>query len=132
MKILLWGREDLLSSSVELFLSAQKDWKVIVIPQEKNLSCLIKVVDEELPDVVIIQLETSPGDSRVPMKILQGHSGIRVIAVNPNNNLMEVYSLQDFWITTASDLISVIEADLGTFARQSEEKGGGARIDQKK
>jgi DNA-binding NarL/FixJ family response regulator len=108
--IVLWGREDLLSSSVELFLTAQKGWKVINISNEENFDALLLAVDKEHPDVVILQQGDRAGNSNLPIKLLQDHPGLKVITVSLNDNLMEVYSKQNILVKSASDLISVVEA----------------------
>ena len=108
--IVLWGREDLLSSSVELFLTAQKGWRVVSISNEEKFEALILAVDKVHPDVVIIQQGDSSSNSYPLMKLIQGHPGLRVITVSLKDNLMEVYSKQDILVRSASDLISVVEA----------------------
>jgi len=107
--IVLWGREDLLSSSVELFLTSQKGWKVISISNEENFEALILAVDKVQPDVVIIQQGDHSSNSYPLMKLIQNHPGLRVITVSLKNNLMEVYSKQDVLVKSASDLISMVE-----------------------
>jgi len=108
--IVLWGREDLLSSSVELFLTAQKGWRVVSISNEENFEALILAVGKVHPDVVIIQQGDRSSNSYPLMKLIQDHPGLRVITVNLNDNLMEVYSKQNILVKSASDLISVVEA----------------------
>lgn len=108
--IVLWGREDLLSSSVELFLTAQKGWRVVSISDEENFEALILAVSKVHPDVVIIQQGSRSSNSYPLMKLIQDHPGLRVITVSLNNNLMEVYSKQDILVKSASDLITVVEA----------------------
>lgn len=109
--IVLWGREDLLSTSVELLLTAQKGWKVINISIEETLDALIKAMDEVKPDVVIIPQWDHANSLNLPTILLQDHPGLKVITVSANNNSMEVYSKQDIFISSAFDLISAVEAD---------------------
>ena len=109
--IVLWGREDLLSSSVELFLTNEKCWNVVSISNQESLDELIRTVDKLTPDVVIIQQGDLYSNLNLPAKLLQDHPGLRVIVINPHDNLMEVYSKQNFMATSASDLLSVVEAD---------------------
>ncbi len=109
-KIVLWGREDLLSSSVELFLTAQKGWCVVSISNEENFEALILAVNKVHPDVVIIQQGDRSSNSYPLMKLIQDHPGLRVITVSLEDNLMEVYSKQNILVKSASDLISVVEA----------------------
>ena len=107
--IVLWGREDLLSSSVELFLTDQKGWKVVNISDEENFDVLIQAVEKVNPDVVIILQGDRACHSNAPMILLQDHPGLKVITLNPKNNVMEVFSKQNILVKSASDLISVIE-----------------------
>lgn len=108
--IVLWGREDLLSTSVELFLTGQKGWNVVNISSEDDFEALIQAVDKVNPDVVILQQGNRAGNSNLPIKLLKDHPGLKVITVSLNDNLMEVYSKQNILIKSASDLISVVEA----------------------
>lgn len=109
--ILLWSREDLLSSSVELLLTAQKGWKVVNIPNDESLDALTKAVDKFHPDVVIIHQGDCGGDLNPPTALLRNHSGVKVIILSPKDNLIEIYSKQNVIVQSASDLISVVEAD---------------------
>jgi len=109
-KIVLWGREDLLSSSVELFLTNQKGWQVISISDEEKFETLIRAVNKVDPDVVFIHQGDRAGNSNLPMRLLQDHPDLKVITFSLQNNLMEVYGKQNIIIESASDLIAVVEA----------------------
>ena len=115
--IVLWGREDILSASVELFLTAQKGWKVVNISNEGTLDALIKAVDEVKPDVVIIPQGDHTDRLKLPTVLFDNHPKLKVITVSPDNNLMEVYSKQNILVTSALDLISAVEADPIKLAR---------------
>ena len=108
--IVLWGQDDLLSSTVELFLTTEKGWNVVNIPIEQNVDALMKAVDKVHPDVVIIQQGDCPASSSFPTSLLKDHPKLKVITLNPNDNLMEVYSKQNILVQSASDLVSVVEA----------------------
>ena len=110
--IVLWGRGDLLSSSVELFLATQKGWHIFNLPNDENLETLNKTVDELNPDVVIIHQWDRVGNLSLPTDLLQGRPGLKVITVNLENNVLEVYSKQNITVKSASDLISVVKADM--------------------
>ena len=109
--IVLRGQDDLLSSSVAQFLSTQKDWNVISILKEESPKVLIKAVRQIKPDVVIIHQDDLASNLNLPAELLNVHPEIKVIAVNPNSNLIEVYSKKNIMAKAASDLISIIEAD---------------------
>ena len=108
--IVLWGREDLLSSSVELFLTNQKGWEVISISNEESFNALLEAVDKMHPDVVIIHQGDRSTNSSLPMQLIQDYPGLRVITMSLQDNLMEVYSKQKILVKAASDLISVVES----------------------
>jgi len=107
--ILLWSQNDLLSSSVELFLSNQKGWEVISPSFEPNFEALVEIIDKIHPEVVIVQQGDSPSHLGLPAVLLQNYPWLKVITLNVNNNLVEVYCKQNILIKSASDLISVIE-----------------------
>jgi len=107
--IVLWDRGDLLSSSVELFLTAQKGWHVFNLPNDENLEILKKTVDELNPDVVILHRWDRSNNVNLPTILLHDHPGLKVITVNPENSLLEVYSKQNIMVKSVTDLISVIE-----------------------
>jgi len=115
--IIVWGQEDLLSTSVELLLMTQKEWNVVSVSDEEKLDVLIKTVDKVKPDVVIIPQWNHADSSNLPTILLQDYPGLKVITVSANNNSMEVYSKQDIFISSASDLISAVEADPIKLAR---------------
>jgi len=108
--IVMWGREDLLSSSVELFLTNQKGWEVISISNEESFNALLQAVDKMHPDVVIIHQGDRSANSSLPMQLIQDHPGLKVITLSLQDNLMEVYSKQKILVKAASDLISVVES----------------------
>ena len=108
-KILLWGQDDLLSSSVELFLTAQQGWDVHNVSHQGNLETLIQVVDKVNPDVIVFNQDNSIGDPDLPTTILKNHPGLKVIGISLENNIMEVYCKQNVLIESVSDFISVIK-----------------------
>ena len=108
--IVLWGREDLLSSSVELFLTNQKGWEVISISNEESFNALLEAVDKMHPDVVIIHQGDRSTNSSLPMQLIQDYPGLKVITLSLQDNLMEVYSKQNILVKAASDLISAVES----------------------
>ena len=109
--IVFWGREDLLSSSVELFLTAHKEWQVINVPNEGNAETLMKTLEKISSDVVIIHLEDRARNSTLPSILLKSYPHLRVITINPKDTLVEVYSKRCIVVNSASDLIAVVEAD---------------------
>lgn len=110
--IVLWVLDDLLSSSVEHFLAAQKDWNVINISDEEQLDAVLQIVDKVKPDVVILHKEKQTGRLDLPHVLLQNHPNLRVMTVSLKSNLIEVYGKQNILVKSTADLISAVEADM--------------------
>ncbi len=111
-KILFWGQDDLLSSSVKLFLTSQQGWDVVNMPQEENPEALIQAVDEANPYVALIHQGNCTGEPNLPIRLLKNHPGLKVILFDLGKEMMEVYSKEDVLVKSASDLIAVVEANL--------------------
>jgi len=111
-KILFWGQDDLLSSSVKLFLTSQQGWDVVHMPQEKNLEALIQEVDETNPYVALVHQGNCKHEPNLPIRLLQNHPGLKVILFDLGKEMMEIYSKEDVLVKSASDLIAVVTANL--------------------
>lgn len=109
--IVILGQGDLLSSSVELLLKAQKGWNVINIPNDYELKALNKTVDKFKPDVVIIHQGNCTGEMNLPTDLFRNLPDVKVITLSSKDNLIEIYNKQNIIVKSASDLISVIDAD---------------------
>ena len=107
--IVIWDGEDILSSYIKSFLAAQEGWQVISIANKDGLVALKLAVETRQPDIVIIHQGYQNGPPNLPMQLLQDYPAIKVIAINLENNLMEIYSHQKILAKQASDLIAVIE-----------------------
>lgn len=108
-KILLWGQDDLLSTSMELFLTSQEGLEVHNITHQETCETLIQVVDKMNPDVIVINRENCIFDPDLPTTLIKNHAGLKVISISLDNNIMEVYGKQDVLIESVSDFISVIQ-----------------------
>jgi len=107
--IVVWGGEDILSSSIELFLAAKQDWKVVRISNKKDLDAVILAVETTQPDIVIIHQECIKDQTNSALQLLKRHPAIKVITISLENNVMDVYSKKKILVKQASDLITVIE-----------------------
>jgi len=116
--IVFWGREDILSCSVEHFLATQKEWNVLNISHEESLEAMIHVVDDANPDVIVIHQENYVDELNPPTFLLRNHPGLKVIAFSPDNTTLEVYSKQDFLVKSSSEFISVVKANLMTLVER--------------
>ena len=108
--IMLWGQENLLSSTLELILATQKGWRVINIASEENCDALIQAVDKVNQDVVIFHRDVFVNNFHLPTALFHNHPNLKVITASLASNTMEVYSKQNFMIMSSSDLISAVAA----------------------
>ena len=109
-RAILWGKDDLLSRSVSLFLEKSTTWNVIMMPNTGNVERLIKKIAVIKPDAVILCQDRSNGDAALPLRLINERFCPKVLIVNLENNLMQVYSKQDVIIQGVPDLMSAIEA----------------------
>jgi phosphoribosylanthranilate isomerase len=107
--IILLGHKGLLGHSVELLLLMQKAWQVIKITNNQSFIKLLQSVKKASPNVVILHQSQNTGDARLLMRLLQDCPGLKVITVNPDNNIMEVYTKQMLWLREVDDLLSAVE-----------------------
>lgn len=107
--IVIWGSEDVLSSSIEFFIAAKEDWKVIRVSKKESLNTLSLTVKTAQPDIVIISREFHKDLTNLPLQLLKAHPVAKVIMINLENNLMDVYTRQKILAKEASDLITLIE-----------------------
>ncbi len=108
--VLLWGREDLLSSSVEFFLASKNRWEVISLCNKDGTDALLKAVDSIQPNVVIIHLGEHDDPEKLPMALFQTFPALKVITVSLENNSVQIYNKQRVWIKDAADLLLAVEA----------------------
>lgn len=112
-KAVLWGREDLLSRAISLFLETRMTWDVIKVSSDGNVDGLIQKIGRVKPDVVILCQETVDGDSALPLRVLVDEQHcLKVVTLSLENNLMQVYSKQKIMIQGVADLFSVVESGL--------------------
>ena len=107
--VLLCGQDDILSHSVDLFLSSRKDWKVIRISSHCALKQLLKKIKNVNPDVVILHQGSHADSTNLPSHLMKDHAGLKVITISSENNSMEIYNKEQVWLKTADDLLSIIE-----------------------
>jgi hypothetical protein len=107
--ILIWGNEDVLSSSIGLILDARENWKVVNLSSTVDVDTLIKTVDETQPDIIIFNRTCHNNRNSLPLQFLKDHPGVKVITVNLEDNALEVYSKKKIIVKQVSDLISELE-----------------------
>lgn len=109
---ILWGRDDVLSRAIELFLSSNKYWEVITIRDTQPLELLQKTVEDVDPSVIIIHQGDSKASAEdekgLPLHLIQKHPGIKVITMSLENNTAEVFNKQQVLIKEICDLLNTV------------------------
>ena len=87
-----------------------------------NTDTLAREVEKVNPDIVIIHQGMYSGEMRLPIKLVQDHSKLKIITISLENNLVEVYNKHTICIKEVSDLLSIIEEDADPYERGGETK----------
>ena len=106
---ILWGHADLLGEAIESILTAARNWQVIKVLDNQDVEVLIQEVEKTHPEIVIINQGHCAHSFPVPIHLIEDFPKLRVITINPDNNLVEIYNKQEICIEEASDLLSVID-----------------------
>lgn len=116
---ILWGREDLLFTAIESLLHTACGWQVIKILGNQDPALLAREVEKAKPKIVFINKGDSKEEYPTPLQLIQDFPELKIIVINPENNLVEIYKRENIHIKEASDLLSIIEGNA-----DSELKGG--------
>ena len=104
--VLLWGPEDLLRNAVEALLVSQ--WNVIRIGDEQGLESMDRNVRLLKPDLLVVNWGNLAGNVQALLALVQSCPALKIIAVNPENNLIEVYDKHLHHLKSISDLLSIV------------------------
>ena len=107
--IVIWGGDDLLSTSIKYFFATKENWKVVSISNQQDLDALLPVGDSTDLDVVVIHQACQNDAVNLPVCLLRDYPTIKVILLSLENNLLDIYSKKEILIEQSSDLISAIE-----------------------
>jgi hypothetical protein len=121
-KAILWGPDDLLTRSMELFLTNAESWETIRISVEQGYACLLEQARQIKPHVIILYAEHCIEDPNLPLQLIQHQPNLKVVVVSLEGNQMQVYSKHSLLVHRASDLLSIMEKDY--FPDHSTSKGG--------
>lgn len=108
-KAILWGKDGLLAHAIYLFLEDSKSWSVVRVQDDHGIESLIHEVKQVEPDVVILCQDRFDPNSILPLQLLGEQDNLKVLAVDLESNLTQVYSKQNFILQRISDLLSIVE-----------------------
>ena len=107
--IVIFGSENIFSASIKVLLSAKVDWEIVNVCNKAGWEALNSALETVRPDTVVIHQESLEDPTSLVMQLLQDHPTIRVIVINLESNLMNVYSKQNIFAQGISNLFQVIE-----------------------
>jgi hypothetical protein len=107
--VVLWGKEDILSLSIEMFLKTQTGWQVVRASSREEVQDLLVAENAEQTEFILIHHGPEDYPPGLPKHVLQEFPDIKVIMICLDSNVMEVYSRQKILARDPSDLIKVIE-----------------------
>lgn len=117
--IILWGEDVLLLKAVELLLNTKENWKVVRLSDQWDDNTLIREVKNVHPDVFVLHEGTFFEKQHLLTKFVQDFPKLRVVSINLDDNLLEIYNKQTIQIKEASELLSIIADD-----NEPETRGG--------
>ncbi|MCA9874913.1 MAG: hypothetical protein KC441_14680 [Anaerolineales bacterium] len=107
--IVVCGSEDIFSSSIECILTAEENWRVITVSIREGWKVLNHKLATLCPDIVIIPEDPFNKITDSVLYLLQNYPVFKVIVINLENNMMDVYSKQNTLLEGISGLIQEIE-----------------------
>lgn len=120
---IFWGPSDLLGEAIESILTTAKNWQVIKILGNRDFDELAREVKRVKPEIIIINRGPCTDDFPALLQIVEILPEVKIITVNPDNNLVEVYNKQKVCIEEVSDLLSVIDKNF-----KSTTEGGNDKL----
>ena len=105
---ILWGPKDLLGEAIESLLTTADNWLVIRMYDSQDVHLLPQEVERVKPEIVIIHQGHCTEKFPPPAKLIESFPELKIITINPENNLMEVYNKQIVCIKGVVDLLSII------------------------
>ena len=105
----LWGRDDLLGGAVEALLAGLGNWRTIRIFDERGIVSLTREKGCLNPDLLFVNQKNIIRDIQPLLRFIQGFPDLRIITIDPDNNLIEVYDKRLRQVREIADLLSVID-----------------------
>lgn len=107
--VILWGQDDVLTIAVENLLHTGDNWKVMRISDDLDEVALAQVVEQVIPDVVIVHEGAFSGNVRLLIRFVQDYPKLKIITIGLENNKMDIYTKKTMCIKEPSDLLAAIK-----------------------
>lgn len=106
--IILWGQDDVLMMAIETLLGREGGWKVVRVSDELDDVSLAQLIEQIIPDVVIVHESSLSGNVRLLIKFIQDYPQLKIITIGLENNKMDIYNKKTICIKESSDLLAAI------------------------
>lgn len=111
--VVVWGSAALLDYVMEFLLQTLAGWEIVRLPTEEKVETLIALAEAADPEALIICETKRPANgvsaNSFPAQFMRKHKHLKVLVLNPSNNLVEVINKQMVLVQQSSDLLSLIE-----------------------
>ncbi len=107
-KVILWGREDVICQGVEIFLKGHCGYEIRRVIEEDNSEALIREIQREYADVVIINPGQQPCSQQIALQLIEMYPGIKVITLDLEDSAADVYNRKKVWMEKVSDLLDLV------------------------
>ncbi len=108
IRVILWGREDVISQGVEIILRTNNDFMVSRVVEIDSADGLFHAVQTHSVDVVILNPGQQLFDPLLPLKLMKRFPGIKVITLDLECSSVEVYGQKKVMMRKVSDLIDLV------------------------
>lgn len=105
----LWGSEDLFGGAIEALLAGLGNWRTIRIFDERGIDSLTQENERLHPDLLILKQENIVHDIQPLLRLIRSFPDLRIITINTENNLIEIYDKHLRQIREIADLLSIID-----------------------
>jgi len=110
-RVLIISRhESLLGRAVEHIVTEEREWMVLRVSDNEDVTDVVRKVDEAGPNIVVISQDEPANDERLSMLVLQDCLTVKkVIIVSLSANEIEVYHKQKIQVKSPQDLFLEVE-----------------------
>jgi len=122
--IVLWGPQSLFIDSIEIFLKAEAGWDVVKFYREWDVDLFIQQVNFLKPKVIVICQEKDESDEQVLLKLSRIPACLKVVILNMENNIAQVYGRHHVVLRDVSHLLSVVDHEFFSNKLPDEEVPG--------
>lgn len=119
--IILWGQEDLLGNAVVALLTARSDWNLIRVQDEADIEALALKVEQFKPELMLVNRNDITRNFPPLLRLVQSCPTLKILTINPENNLVEIYDKHMLQLKNISDLLAILDEPA-----QPIQKGGDA------